>query len=1158
MRSAIRALVLVLTVVLVASAEQTTRPDGQTQGTRAGAPVYRIYPLTNGECVIAGDNAFAGGDPKERYRYTLYVWLILGGEKPILVDAGLHDVAGMNRGAAKVLAEPIIQRPDETVEAQLRRFGLRPADIGHLFITHLHYDHVDGLGDFPNAIIHVGRKEFERATANGGQGSWCDARILDLLCNKMRDRVKLTGDEEVLPGIRTFWIGGHTPGSMAVAVNTRDGRAVLTGDTISLLDNIERDVPVGVYWNLDECRSAMKRIREAADIALPSHDPGTLDRWPLRKKGVPLYTIRALKCGECQVRDYITFNGASGEGTSTFYLYVWVIQGAGRTIIVDTGPKDPVGFSRQTAAYIPGGVKQKPEERTPELLRRHGIDPAVVRHVIVTHLHPDHYDFFDAFPNAQLVVNREEYAASKDRLAPDVRKAIETRGPESLRLVGDEEIVPGIRTFRLGCHTVGSQAVVVQTGLGTVVLTGDVVYKYANIEGDRAINTAERDRVINSPDPDACRKAMARIREEADYVLPAHDPLTLVRWPDGIIGAQPAGRERVELPAFALVVPARMSRPLAYAVEQLSEFARGPCAMTVSSATQWPLVAGPVVLVGREQAEEHVPWLCQNVSWDDLGDEGFVLRLSWCRSRPAIVAAGRTDAGTRQAIYALMRELDLSRLPPTLPAGLYKKEKPSFALRGMYAHQHWAYEYPYALRTWKVEEWKQYVDILALLHANLFQIWSMAGILPVPFSPEDAAFLRRYPPVIDHAKQNHGMEVWIGECANNMCDRRDVPPVAQRDYFQVEALKNPADPAQMAQLRAARAAFYKVCNNADGYWVIDSDPGKWPGSPSKEFVDILMMNRGLMNEDTLLGPKAKLVYWMWFGWGTGSREQNWRDTLTDLVRRSPEPWWMTVASKEHWKVVDELGLADRVVYYPYGTVEPEPSLPFTTVEPDHLRAAVDVPDRIGKIRGVMANAQTPLCQLPNIAYFMNSAWRMDRRTEAPAQMVHELARWIYPEHTDSLARAWLCLRDPEARDADALADELAKLEKEHRLGRPGPIGFKLFPDYGQVARDLSTMLRIHSAAMGFCRMVQAGGADDQELLERLERYCLLSLAWRKHTGFRNYGTNGCNFFPLREAVHKRWWRDNQLDPQVRRSLAEAMKAQYEDWEVDLILGPLSR
>ncbi len=90
--------------------------------------------------------------------------------------------------------------------------------------------------------------------------------------------------------------------------------------------------------------------------------------------------------------------------------------------------------------------------------------------------------------------------------------------------------MPGIRTIPLGCHTFGSQGVLVQTHVGPVMLTGDVVYLYENIEQDRP---------TRSPDPGVCQAAMARIRSLADIVLPAHDPQTLVRWPGGLIGDRP-------------------------------------------------------------------------------------------------------------------------------------------------------------------------------------------------------------------------------------------------------------------------------------------------------------------------------------------------------------------------------------------------------------------------------------------------------------------------------------------------------------------------------------------------------------------------------------------------------------------------------------------
>ncbi|HEY3284008.1 MAG TPA: N-acyl homoserine lactonase family protein [Armatimonadota bacterium] len=241
----------------------------------------------------------------------------------------------------------------------------------------------------------------------------------------------------------------------------------------------------------------------------------------------PSYRLRALKCGECQVRDYITY-ADGGEETSTFYLYVWLIEGGERPMLVDTGPKDLGSFNAGTSQYIPGGVIQRPEEVTPELLRRAGVAPEEVSHVFATHLHADHYEYFDLFPNARLVANRQGFLEGLLGVRPSVMAALARRWPESLLLVEDEEVLPGIRTLRLGCHSTCSQAIVVDTARGRAVLAGDGAYTYRNLEEDRPIGWA---------DPLESRAALVKLRSAGDFVLPGHDPEILRRYPSGVAGA---------------------------------------------------------------------------------------------------------------------------------------------------------------------------------------------------------------------------------------------------------------------------------------------------------------------------------------------------------------------------------------------------------------------------------------------------------------------------------------------------------------------------------------------------------------------------------------------------------------------------------------------
>ncbi|MHC4749648.1 MAG: N-acyl homoserine lactonase family protein, partial [Planctomycetota bacterium] len=296
-RLAFATIVICLITWPMVKADPTTKPASQA-AKQHGPPTYRIYPLRNGICKIAGNHALYKGDNAKTYNFALYIWLILGGDKPILVDAGLSNIEEMNRGAAHVLREPITQNEHESSRAQLRKFGLRPEDIGHVFITHLHFDHVDDLLNYKNAKVYVGRKEWEGASS--AAPTWGHYRVMHEFSNNpdCRQRLVLVDDQEILPGIESFWIGGHTPGSTAYRVNTAHGKVVLTGDTVSLLVNFEQNTPPGVFTNYDECMAAIKIVREKADIVLPSHDPSTLIHWPPASNDATKYTIQAIKVGQ--------------------------------------------------------------------------------------------------------------------------------------------------------------------------------------------------------------------------------------------------------------------------------------------------------------------------------------------------------------------------------------------------------------------------------------------------------------------------------------------------------------------------------------------------------------------------------------------------------------------------------------------------------------------------------------------------------------------------------------------------------------------------------------------------------------------------------------------------------------------------------------------
>jgi glyoxylase-like metal-dependent hydrolase (beta-lactamase superfamily II) len=196
---------------------------------------------------------------------------------PILVDTFIREPSTPNWGNA------VETRQEWSFEAQLKKHDLKPQDIGIIIHTHLHFDHSGNDALFPNAKIYIQNRELEYAATLTDPRSLqlFDKRDIADLVDRFRERLVLVdGEQEIADGVKLVWVGGHTAGSQAIYVETDEGTAIITGDACYVYDNIEKNIPTGIFFNYGECIKAMDRFRKEGRFIVVSHDLQVLDRYP--------------------------------------------------------------------------------------------------------------------------------------------------------------------------------------------------------------------------------------------------------------------------------------------------------------------------------------------------------------------------------------------------------------------------------------------------------------------------------------------------------------------------------------------------------------------------------------------------------------------------------------------------------------------------------------------------------------------------------------------------------------------------------------------------------------------------------------------------------------------------------------------------------------
>jgi len=248
------------------------------------------------------------GDPysdEERVPFAIISFLLEGpGGALGIIDFGPKDPAYFNesfrryglfreRSADRANPDDVVQREGNVLD-HLRRLAIDPARVSFIIFTHMHYDHVGGsrppdpglLKDFPGAVLHISKRGWDDNLAKRVDGwRWTSSVDFDVSQEILRriesGRARAADDEEILPGLRTRYLGGHCPCSQAVLVDTPRGTAVIAGDVVYRYEYLEAGIVARERTSAEDFIRAVNRVVELVEetkgVLVPCHDPSILD-----------------------------------------------------------------------------------------------------------------------------------------------------------------------------------------------------------------------------------------------------------------------------------------------------------------------------------------------------------------------------------------------------------------------------------------------------------------------------------------------------------------------------------------------------------------------------------------------------------------------------------------------------------------------------------------------------------------------------------------------------------------------------------------------------------------------------------------------------------------------------------------------------------------
>ena len=254
---------------------------------------WKVYALESGFFKLDG-GAMMGSVPKvlwektnktdklNRISLALRCMLVDDGKNIVLIETGLG-----HKNSKKFIDMFDIDHSSSTLSIALGKYGYSYEDITHVILTHLHFDHAGGaltydidkklVPTFPNAKYYISKKNWEAGSNPNPRDS---ASYLNENYDLLLERnilILLEDDVDVIEGISTYSVNGHTQGQQLVKVFDRDKTIVFCSDLIPLVSHIKLPWIMGYDLNasltLKEKKIFLDRASDENWLLFFYHDP---------------------------------------------------------------------------------------------------------------------------------------------------------------------------------------------------------------------------------------------------------------------------------------------------------------------------------------------------------------------------------------------------------------------------------------------------------------------------------------------------------------------------------------------------------------------------------------------------------------------------------------------------------------------------------------------------------------------------------------------------------------------------------------------------------------------------------------------------------------------------------------------------------------------